>query len=168
MKCEACPIWGSDLIAAVSSMTGVTQTESDYTECSGEERLWSGMGNSYVNCMHAVEPMTGRRNFETLWRETNTLRQIVHTPDQYLDELQDIIQRFVVCTPAVTAPPIVFHTSHPPPSKLWESQKTDFVLKSVVSPAAAKLHPIQSGMMTQFPDPRLIQYDCGKRYFIFL
>ena len=36
------------------------------------------------------------------------------------------------------------------------------VLKTDVSPSASILHPIQSGMMTQFPDPRLIQYDCGK------
>ena len=70
--------------------------------------------------------------------------------------------RFVVCTPAVTAPPIVFHTSHPAPSKLWEDQKRGLILKSSLSPLATKLHPIQSAMMTQFPDPRLIQYDCGK------
>jgi len=162
MKCEACPIWGSDLISAVSAMTREVESNSVPIEYSTEDREWSGKGKSFVNCMNAVEPMEGRRNFETLWRETNTLRQMVHTPDQYLEELQDIIQRFVVCTPAVTAPQIVFHISHPPPSKLWETQKTDFILKCAISPAAAKLHPIQSGMMTQFPDPRLIQYDCGK------
>jgi len=70
--------------------------------------------------------------------------------------------RFVVYIPAVTAPPIILHTSHPPPSKLWETQKRDFLLKTSLSPLSTMLHPIQSGMMTQFPDPRLIQYDCGK------
>ncbi|EFX80979.1 hypothetical protein DAPPUDRAFT_21484, partial [Daphnia pulex] len=35
-------------------------------------------------------------------------------------------------------------------------------LKSNLSPLTSILHPIQSAMMTQFPDPRLIQYDCGK------
>lgn len=64
--------------------------------------------------------------------------------------------------PAVTAPPIILHTSHPPPSKLWETQKRDYLLKTSLSPLSTMLHPIQSGMMTQFPDPRLIQYDCGK------
>ena len=38
--------------------------------------------------------MVGRRNYETLWSETNALRQIVHTPEQYLDELKDLIQRW--------------------------------------------------------------------------
>lgn len=71
--------------------------------------------------------------------------------------------RFVVYTPAVTAPPIVFHTSHPPPSKLWDNQKRGYVMKSSLSPLTSILHPIQSAMMTQFPDPRLIQYDCGKK-----
>ena len=71
--------------------------------------------------------------------------------------------RFVVYTPAVTAPPIVFHASHPPPSKLWQSQKKSYVLKASLSPLASILHPIQSAMMTQFPDPRLIHYDCGKQ-----
>ena len=37
--------------------------------------------------------MVGRRNYETLWSETNALRQIVLTPEQYLDELKDLIQR---------------------------------------------------------------------------
>lgn len=70
--------------------------------------------------------------------------------------------RFVVCAPAVTAPRIVFHTSHPAPSKLWSVQKTEFLLQTKLSPHTTSLHPIQSAMMTQFPDPRLIQYDCGK------
>ena len=68
-------------------------------------------------------------------------------------------------TPAVTAPPIVFHTSHPPPSNLWGSQKREYDLKSNLSPLASILHPIKSAMMTQFPDPRLIQYDCGMLHY---
>lgn len=67
-----------------------------------------------------------------------------------------------MCTPAVTAPPIAFHASHPPPSKLWQDQRREYALKTTLSPLASMLHPISSGMMTQFPDPRLIQYDCGK------
>ena len=68
----------------------------------------------------------------------------------------------MVFTPAVTAPNIVFHTSHPPPSKLWHGQKTDYEMKTSLSPLTSMLHPIQSAMVTQFPDPRLIQYDCGE------
>lgn len=96
MKCEACPIWGSDLINAVSAMTRVADHSSRSESNGGEvsdELPWAGSGQSYVGCLHAVEPMVGRRNFETLWLETNRLRQLVHTPDQYLDELKDIVQR---------------------------------------------------------------------------
>ena len=93
MKCDACPIWGADLIDAVSGMTSKICSRSEESDEPSAERQWSRMGQSYVDCFHAVEPMEGRRNFETLWKETNTLRQLVHTPDQYLDELQDIIQR---------------------------------------------------------------------------
>jgi len=159
-RCEACPIYGSDLIEAVT-MISRPSVDSISSRDSTDFR-WKGGGESYVHCLHAVEPMVGRRNFETLWWETQGLRDLVHTPEQYVDQLRDIIDRFVVCAPAVTAPRIVFHTSHPPPSKLWQVQKSEFVLQSQLSPVASFLHPIQSAMMTQFPDPRLIQYDCGK------
>lgn len=35
-------------------------------------------------------------------------------------------------------------------------------LQRQLSPKFASFHPVASAMMTQFPDPRLIQYDCGK------
>lgn len=35
-------------------------------------------------------------------------------------------------------------------------------LQKKLAPKFAVFHPITSQMMTQFPDPRLIQYDCGK------
>lgn len=75
------------------SKSGASDTDWEHTEESIADRKWSGIGRSHVNCLKAVEPMEGRRNFENLWLETNTLRQLVHTPDQYLDELQEVIQR---------------------------------------------------------------------------
>ncbi|KAI9564810.1 hypothetical protein GHT06_008551 [Daphnia sinensis] len=164
IKCEASPIWGSDVIIAVTttSQTRSSEIHESDREVPQEELPWSRRGECYLHCLKATEPLVGRRNYESLWSETNAIRQMLHTPEQYIDELSDILQRFVVYTPAVTAPPIVFHASHPPPSKLWSQQKRDYDLKSNLSPLTAILHPIQSAMMTQFPDPRLIQYDCGK------
>jgi E1A-binding protein p400 len=52
--------------------------------------------------------------------------------------------------------------SHPPPSKLWGLKRTQAMLQQELSSRSALLHPIASAMVTQFPDPRLIQYDCGK------
>lgn len=36
------------------------------------------------------------------------------------------------------------------------------MLQQELSSRCALLHPIASAMVTQFPDPRLIQYDCGE------
>jgi hypothetical protein len=36
------------------------------------------------------------------------------------------------------------------------------MLQQELSSHSAVLHPIASAMVTQFPDPRLIQYDCGE------
>ena len=55
-----------------------------------------------------------------------------------------------------------FHVSHPPPHKLWKQQCLQFTLQREIAPKLAILHPVAGAMMTQFPDPRLIQYDCGK------
>lgn len=70
--------------------------------------------------------------------------------------------RFVVYVPAVRAPMPKFHVSHPPPHKLWANQRLELELQHELSPKMALLHPVASAMSTQFPDPRLIQYDCGK------
>lgn len=60
------------------------------------------------------------------------------------------------------APRPRFHVSHPPPWRLWEEQRREAMLETELSPRATCLHPIVAAMMTQFPDPSLIQYDCGK------
>jgi E1A-binding protein p400 len=52
--------------------------------------------------------------------------------------------------------------SHPPPSKFWELKRSQAMLQQELSSRCALLHPIASAMVTQFPDPRLIQYDCGE------
>lgn len=64
--------------------------------------------------------------------------------------------------PAVRAPVPRFHVSHPPPHKLWDERRLWTELQQQVSPKLSLFHPISSHMLTQFPDPRLIQYDCGK------
>lgn len=70
--------------------------------------------------------------------------------------------RFVVHVPAVCAPTPRFHVSHPPPHKLFGQRRIQMELQRQLSPKLALFHPVASAMMTQFPDPRLIQYDCGK------
>jgi E1A-binding protein p400 len=75
-----------------------------------------------------------------------------------------LLLRFVLCVPAVSAPQPRFHVSHPPPSKFWGLKRTQAMLQQELSSRSALLHPIASAMVTQFPDPRLIQYDCGELF----
>lgn len=60
------------------------------------------------------------------------------------------------------APTPRFHVSHPPPHKLYNQRRMQMDLQRQLSPKLALFHPVAGAMMTQFPDPRLIQYDCGK------
>ncbi|XP_066970320.1 helicase domino isoform X4 [Macrobrachium rosenbergii] len=147
-KCHACPIYGADLIEAV---TVIGNIESIATS-SGN---YSGQG--LVHCLHATSP-----NPRAFWIQTDVLHQVVYTPEKYLKELKDITDRFIFVVPAVLAPPIVLRICHPPPSKLWQEERQQLMLKKEIAPYLTPLHHIMNASVTQFPDPRLIQYDCGK------
>lgn len=72
------------------------------------------------------------------------------------------MHRFVLWVPPVAAPMPVLHVSHPPPAVLWREQRIVSTLQQELSPTCNILHPVARSMTTQFPDPRLIQYDCGE------
>lgn len=60
------------------------------------------------------------------------------------------------------APLISMHCCHPPPSLSNKQAAFSSMLSSQLTPLTGSLHRIQCYMRTQFPDLRLIQYDCGK------
>lgn len=70
--------------------------------------------------------------------------------------------RFIFYVPAVKSPEPELQVWHPPPSKYWGQQNDQKLIQRLFSKPATPLHHIASAMVTQFPDPRLIQYDCGK------
>lgn len=70
--------------------------------------------------------------------------------------------RFIFYVPAVKAPEPEMQVWHPPPSKYWGQKEERQLIQRLFSKPATPLHHIASAMVTQFPDPRLIQYDCGK------
>lgn len=70
--------------------------------------------------------------------------------------------RFTFAIPPVEAPPISMHCCHPPPSLSHKQAAFSSQLSTQVAPLTRSLHRIQCYMRTQFPDLRLIQYDCGK------
>lgn len=70
--------------------------------------------------------------------------------------------RFTFVIPPVEAPPISMHSCHPPPSLSHKQATFTSKLTTEVAPLIRSLHHIHCSMRTQFPDLRLIEYDCGK------
>ncbi|CAL4220744.1 unnamed protein product, partial [Meganyctiphanes norvegica] len=147
-RCHACPIYGSDLIEAVNvvgSLNGL----------SNRHGSWKGQG--LIQCLFAIS-----ENPRQYYEQTVALHSLVKTPEGQLEDLRVLIDRFVFCVPSVVAPSIEMRIFHPPPSKLWEEQRRELVIKQLLVRPMAPLHHIINSKVTQFPDPRLIQYDCGK------
>ncbi|GFT29328.1 helicase domino [Trichonephila clavipes] len=148
-RCSACPIYGTDLVEAVTIVNSLKHSKVGSP--------WKGRG--YVNCLNAIP---AKNNPALYWDHTSMLSDIIKTPEDRVTELTDIINRFVFVIPAVTAPPMELHISHPAPWRLNEERMNVERMNDYLAPACAFLHPIVSSMKTQFPELRLIQYDCGK------
>ncbi|XP_078045773.1 domino helicase isoform X2 [Augochlora pura] len=143
-RCAACPLYGEDLFMAL-------RIGKPSTAC-----RWH---NGWVHCASAKDNVRTRRQF---FSRTEALAEAINSTEQIVEELKEVFERFVVHVPAVCAPTPRFHVSHPPPYKLFAQRRMQMALQRYLSPKFALFHPVASAMMTQFPDPRLIQYDCGK------
>uniref|UniRef100_A0A7N6BQG0 Snf2-related CREBBP activator protein n=1 Tax=Anabas testudineus TaxID=64144 RepID=A0A7N6BQG0_ANATE len=93
---------------------------------------------------------------------SRAVREAIHSIEERLELLSDVIDRFTFAIPPVEAPPISMHCCHPPPSLSHKQGVFSSMLSTQVAPLTRSLHRIQCNMRTQFPDLRLIQYDCGK------
>uniref|UniRef100_S4R6S0 Snf2-related CREBBP activator protein n=1 Tax=Petromyzon marinus TaxID=7757 RepID=S4R6S0_PETMA len=137
---------------------------------------WSG----YVHC-RSVRQSCKPSHPDVYWSQTSTLQSLCINSEQRLRELKEIIEsekklksneevpprllrhaRFIFVVPPVESPPISLHAPHPPPSMLQKEKALWQRLHEEMSPRSAGLHRILCNMRTQFPDLRLIQYDCGK------
>lgn len=144
-KCNAVPMYGADLRNAVQNV---------FTSPVVHPRAiapFSWFGRSHISCWRAS---TATDN----WSLNKCLKSI----EQRTEDLKYVFDNFVLFVPAVSAPTPDLHVSHPTPSYSNAMAQREHVLTQEVSPKLALLHPIISAMSTQFPDPRLIQYDCGK------
>lgn len=63
--------------------------------------------------------------------------------------------------PAILAQPIELHASHPPPSYLTKERCRTEILKTELRDRCSVLHDSATSRCFNFPDRRLIQYDCG-------
>lgn len=140
-RCDATPMYGTDLRQSICDAFGMRPTRHSHS--------WLSQG--FVNCSQVIGS-----------KYTWSLGACIKSIEQRTHELQDIFQNFVLFVPPVSAPVPWLHISHPQPSKLNDEIEREHIYATEVSPKMALLHPIISAMSTQFPDPRLIQYDCGK------
>ncbi|CAH1401525.1 unnamed protein product [Nezara viridula] len=142
VRCQALPIYGSDLL---SSLT-LDEVPDENKDCIGT-----------VHCRNALSP-----NPLLFWNQTHALTAAIHSIEDRVAELSDIFSRFVLYVPAVSSQPVRLHVPHPPPSKMFKEEKRLSLVETWLRPKLRLLHSISSAMSTQFPDRRLIQYDCGK------
>ncbi|KAG5346196.1 DOM Helicase, partial [Acromyrmex charruanus] len=143
-RCAACPLYGEDLFMAL-------RIGKPATAC-----RWH---DGWVHCSKTQEKIRTRKEF---FSHTEALAEAIKSTEQIVEELKEVFERYVVYVPAVRAPVPRFHVSHPPPYKLWNERRLWTELQQQISPKLSLFHPISCHMLTQFPDPRLIQYDCGK------
>ncbi|KAI1293878.1 Helicase domino [Halotydeus destructor] len=153
-RCSIAPFYPSDLIEQCT----VCQAASDISSNCPERSDFS-IGQGYYHCLHAK---SDERNSKNYWSTSRTLNEAISTPIERMNSLKGHMNRFVTAVSPVAAPSIQMHVSHPEPSKKRTEQLFEHDIRSEVSPKCDILHPYISNIRTQFPELRLIQYDCGK------
>ncbi|KAF5292024.1 hypothetical protein FQA39_LY14141 [Lamprigera yunnana] len=139
-RCSAIPLYGKDFQDSIK----ILKTGNNTTWCEGR-----------LHCLNALY------NFNAS-SISNCLQDLVSKPEKRIEQLKDIFDRFIFYVPAVHAPEPALRISHPNQHVYWSEKRDKIVLSKYFSKPATCLHLIASAMVTQFPDPRLIQYDCGK------
>ncbi|XP_056644553.1 helicase domino isoform X1 [Diorhabda sublineata] len=140
IRCSALPLYGRDFQDAVKIFTP------------NKINPWGG---GHIHCLNTLYC---KKSTEP----TDCLKDILYNPEMRLESLKEIFDRFILYVPAVKAAEPELRVWHPPPSKYWGQKQDKQLLQKLFSKPATPLHSIASAMVTQFPDPRLIQYDCGK------
>ncbi|XP_058828517.1 helicase domino-like, partial [Topomyia yanbarensis] len=140
-RCDSAPIYGEDLRESVSRICGESFTDVNSVPI-------TSIGSYY--CAEALQ------------NPSMSLSFAIKTIQQRTENFRSLLNNFVIYVPAVCAPAPSLHISHPHPSRYNEERETDKEIQLTLKSTLRMLHPIISAMSTQFPDPRLIQYDCGK------
>ncbi|CDQ61816.1 unnamed protein product [Oncorhynchus mykiss] len=150
LHCSAKPVFGHEVLDFLTFLPGSCPAPAP--RALGQ---WGRSG--HAACLFAQSHST-----TDYWDQSCALREGIHTTEDRLQLLKDVIERFTFVIPPVEAPAITMHSCHPPPSLSHQQAVFTSLLSSQVAPLARSLHRIQCNMRTHFPDLRLIQYDCGK------
>ncbi|KAM3859532.1 uncharacterized protein ACN63O_016060 [Diretmus argenteus] len=149
--CGAKPVYGQEVLDFVTFLPGSHPRPAAVSPL-GE---WGRSGHNSCLLAHSL-------NTADHWLQSHALRAAIHTTEERLELLNDMIDRFTFVIPPVEAPPISMHCCHPPPSLSHKQATFASMLSVQLAPLTSSLHRIQCNTRTHFPDLRLIQYDCGK------
>ena len=160
----------------------------DLQECVGRQKIiiepLKNDSISYSTCQQTVDYEYHKHKMDLYWSQTQALSDLLNLTYNELfnqnknHDMKEILNRFVVYVPHVslctknTQDPYAFstiklHVAHPQPS-FYQRQKnliediTNLYRKSSVSKVAELSSKIDLAMKHNFPEKRLIQYDCGK------
>lgn len=150
--CELFPLFGMDLRAAYNVISSYAKPSNLFSPYNWNE------SSGYISCLKAQE----EEPRDELWTITNSLSDLIYSHTKRMENVSEVLSRFMLFVPSATAPIPKMHASHAHPSKTRAEVLRDESLSLELAPRAKFLHPVINSMCTQFPDPRLIQYDCGK------
>ncbi|XP_066144904.1 helicase domino isoform X1 [Euwallacea fornicatus] len=139
-RCSALPLYGKDFHDVIK----IYKPNALYP--------WDG---GHINCLNTLFGIN-------LEEASVFLHDALYNPERRIEQLKEICDRFIFYVPPVKANEPQLRVWHPPPSDYWTRIEEKRRIQQIFSKPATPLHLIASAMVTQFPDPRLIQYDCGK------
>lgn len=156
------PLYPADLLDVFTinkSLDEVTTDPSAVNKLDNECRSIFNIGAGLFHCSRRDSYLT---DVATFLEYTSALNNLMKTPEQLLEQLDPILRRFVIVVPPVVTSEISMHISHPDQSDKWHRERSSALANAEYSSSLACLHAIITSMRAQFPELRLIQYDCGK------
>jgi len=157
LRCERSPVYGRSVFECLRVVPGVGVVKRNQQQ-KKEQREGTGEGRWVDGLVALNESLSSK--VDGLWRGAPCWSEAVLTLEERLESLRPILSRFVIYVPPVASPTPLPSVFRPAPSA--HAQYNSMVGSLASSLDTSLLHPIVSSMSTQFPDPRLIQYDCGK------
>jgi superfamily II DNA/RNA helicase len=160
LRCQRQPVYGRDLVHTILSLCRQQDRRpsqpSSSSQATANEGVWLWTGSlACERVMTGVRPEDGGSGSLALSKALLSYHTRAHV-------MEDTIRRFTIALPPATVPQISLHCHHPPPSHTLRETEVADAISRHLSPASSLLHTAATAASLQFPETRLIQYDCGK------
>lgn len=156
------PLYSADILDIFTinkSLDEITTNSTAFNDSTNDPRSIFNIGAGHYHCNLKSSFITDASSFLDY---TGALCNLIKTPSELLDDMDPILKRFVIVVPPVVTSKIQLHVSHPDPSEKNKEDTMTALANVNYSSAFDCLHQILTSMKAQFPELRLIQYDCGK------